>query len=171
MESSKKCPRSPSYHESDLHKAVLAAVNSMVGNINDNDSDKIAVRLAEKSSQIDTEIAKINEKLADIEAKRETILDHISESVFEETSMELKALNRTESVLSDQLLTLRNQKDDCKRNILREEKARELLKELRPMNLFDDNFFGKIIAKIEGIGKKEISVTFCGGYTVTQIIS
>ena len=170
MDNGKKCPKSASYHESSLHKAVLAAVNSMVGKDMEISSKEIGARLAEKSAQVDNEIKAINGKLAEIEMKRENILDNISGSMFEETSMELKALNRTESVLAEQLKTLMNEKDDCKRNILREETARELLKDLRPMTEFDDTLFGKIISGIEGIGKNEIAVTFCGGYTVIQNI-
>ena len=170
MESGKKCPKSHSYHESSLHKAVLAAVNSMVGMDTEISSQEISAGLAEKSSHIDSEIKAINAKLAEIERKRENILDNISGILFDETSMELKAFNRTESVLAGQLQTLMNQKDDCKRNILREENARELLKDLRPMTEFDDILFGRIISKIEGIGKDEIAVTFCGGHTVIQKI-
>ena len=55
-----------------------------------------------------------------------------------------------------------------KRNLLREDAARKMLKELKPIKEFDDDLLGKIISKIEAVRKTEIKVTLCGGYTVTK---
>ena len=57
-----------------------------------------------------------------------------------------------------------------KRNLLREDAARKMLKELKPIKEFDDDLLGKIISKIEAVRKTEIKVTLCGGYTVTKEI-
>ena len=119
---------------------------------------------------METRIKEINEKLADIETERETILAAISGSTFEHMSDELKALNRQESEYAHQLEELREQQNDRRRNLLREESARKLLKDLQPLTEFDDNLLCRILAKAEALSKNKITVTFCGGYTVTQEI-
>ena len=167
-----KCPKSPSYHEDVLQRAVLAAVNGMIGRIEevDGSAEENSKRMTAEVSSMESHIKEINEKLADIEAERETILATISGSTFEHMSDELKELNRQESEYARQLEELREQQNDHRRNLLREESARNLLKDLKPLTEFDDTLLGRIIAKIEAVSKKEIKVTFCGGYTVTQEI-
>ena len=103
-----------------------------------------------------------------IEQERESILANVSGSMFEQMSEELKNLNKQESEYAHQLEDLIRQQDDCRRNVLREESARELLKGLKPLTDFDDSLLGRILAKIEAVSKEKIVVTFCGGYTVTQ---
>ena len=117
---------------------------------------------------IEKRIKKINEKLAEIEQERESILANVSGSMFEQMSEGLKDLNKQESEYAHQLEDLIRQQDDCRRNVLREESARELLKGLKPLTDFDDSLLGRILAKIEAVSKEKIVVTFCGGYTVTQ---
>ena len=85
-------------------------------------------------------------------------------------SDELKDLNRQESEYASQLEELKQQQNDHRRNLLREESARKLLKDLKPLTEFDDNILGRILAKVEAVGKDKITVTFCGGYTITQEI-
>ena len=168
----KRCPKSPSYHEDTLQKAVLTAINGMIGRIQEIDdcAEKSSKRIIVEIGDIENRIREINEKLSDIETERESILSAISGSKFEQMSDELKNLNRQESECARQLEELREQQNDCRRNILREESAGNLLKDLKPLTEFDDTLLGRIIAKIEAVKKTEIKVTFCGGYTVTQEI-
>lgn len=168
----KRCPKSPSYHEDTLQKAVLTAINGMIGRIQEIDdcAEKSNKRIIVEIGDIENRIREINEKLSDIETERESILSAISGSKFEQMSDELKNLNRQESECARQLEELREQQNDCRRNILREESAGNLLKDLKPLTEFDDTLLGRIIAKIEAVKKTEIKVTFCGGYTVTQEI-
>ena len=167
-----KCPKSPSYHEDVLQRAVLAAVNGMIGRIEevDGSAEENSKRMTAEVSSMENHIKEINEKLADIEAERETILATISGSTFEHMSDELKDLNRQESEYARQLEELREQQNDHRRNLLREESARKLLKDLQPLTEFDDDLLGRILAKIDAVSKDKITVTFCGGYTVTQEI-
>ena len=167
-----KCPKSPSYHEDVLQRAVLTAINGMIGRIEEVDSsaEENSKKMTAEVSSMETHIKEINEKLADIEAERETILATISGSTFEQMSDELKDLNRQESEYARQLEELREQQNDHRRNLLREESARKLLKDLQPLTEFDDNLLGRILAKIDAVSKDKITVTFCGGYTVTQEI-
>lgn len=168
----KRCPKSPSYHEDVLQKSVLAAVNGMIGRMSevDDSAEESNKRITAEISDIENRIKEINEKLSAIETERETILAAINGSMFEHMSGELKELNRQESEYARQLEELREQQNDHRRNLLREESARKLLQDLKPLTEFDDNLLGRIIAKIEAINKNEIKVTFCGGYTVTQEI-
>lgn len=168
----KKCPKSPSYHEDILQTAVITAVNGMIGRMNEVDvaAEVSCKMLIKQSEETDDRIKAVNEKLSEIERKREIILSTINGSAFEEMSGELKALNRQESEYVDELESLRSHKDNYKRNLLREESARKLLKNLRPLTEFDDVFLGRILSGIEAVSKKEIIVTFCGGYRVRQNI-
>ena len=167
-----RCPKSPSYHEGALQRAVLAAINGMIGRMQEVDgcAEESHKRMTEEVGTIENYICAINEKLSDVEMERETILANISDSMFEQMSGELKELNRQESEYARQLEELREQQNDHRRNLLREESARNLLKDLKPLTEFDDTLLGRIIAKIEAVSKKEIKVTFCGGYTVSQEI-
>ena len=138
--------------------------------VNDEETVQIRRIFEMRISGMEDRIKEINEKLADIETERERILAAISGSTFEHMSDELKALNRQESEYARQLEELREQQNDHRRNLLREESARKLLKDLKPLTEFDDNLLGRILAKIDAISKNKITVTFCGGYTVTQEI-
>ena len=168
----KRCPKSPSYHEDALQKAVLTAVNSMIGKMNEVDgcAEENSKRITAEVGDIENRIKEINEKLAAIETERETILANISGSMFEQMSSELKELNDQESAYARQLEELKQQQNDHRRNLLREESARKLLKDLNPLTEFDDNILGRILAKVEAVSKNKITVTFCGGYTITQEI-
>lgn len=127
-------------------------------------------RLIFQAEETEKRIRGVNEKLAGIESKRETILSAISGSMFEEMSEELKELNRQESECAEEFEKLRQSQNEKKRNLLREDAARKILKELKPIKEFDDDLLGKIISKIEAVRKTEIKVTLCGGYTVTKEI-
>ena len=144
----------------------------MIGRMNevDDSAEGSSRRITAEVGDIESRIKEINERLADIETERETILANISGSTFEQMSDELKDLNRQESEYARQLEELREQQNDHRRNLLREESARKLLKDLQPLTEFDDNLLGRILAKIDAISKNKITVTFCGGYTVTQEI-
>lgn len=168
----KACPKSSSYHEDVLQKAVLTAVNSMIGRLKEVDgcAQKSSKKTLAQIGNIESRIKEINDKLATIETERDTILTNISGSMFEQMSDELKALNNQESEYACQLEELRQQQNTHRRNLLREESARKLLKDLKPLTEFDDNILGRILAKVEAVGKDKITVTFCGGYTITQIL-
>ncbi len=166
----KKCPKSPSYHEDILQQAVLNAVNGAIEKMDNVDGciEESSKIVSAEIGDIEKRIKKINEKLAEIEQERESILANVSGSMFEQMSEGLKDLNKQESEYAHQLEDLIRQQDDCRRNVLREESARELLKGLKPLTDFDDSLLGRILAKIEAVSKEKIVVTFCGGYTVTQ---
>ena len=144
----------------------------MIGRMNevDDSAEESRRRITAEVVDIESRITEINERLSDIETERETILANISGSTFEQMSDELKDLNRQESEYAQQLEELREQQNDNRRNLLREESARKLLKDLQPLTEFDDNLLGRILAKIDAVSKDKITVTFCGGYTVTQEI-
>ena len=112
----------------------------MIGRMNevDDSAEESSRRITAEVGDIESHIKEINEKLADIEAERETILATISGSTFEHMSDELKDLNRQESEYARQLEELREQQNDHRRNILREESARKLLKDLQPLTEFDE---------------------------------
>ena len=95
MENGKKCPKSPSYHEDVLQKAVLEAVNSVIDRMEsiENTAEESKKRLIGQSADIESRIVEINESLAEIERKRDNILSVISGSMFEYISSELKSLN------------------------------------------------------------------------------
>ena len=164
-----KCPNSSSYHEEPLQNAVIAAVNSFIsGTCNLSPT-------SEKSptgdfGAIERRIETIHDELTKIEMERDSILSNISGTVFDSMSERLKELNRQESEYADQLKKLRDQLDNYKRNQIKEEKARQLLKGLKPLEQFDDDIIGKILSKIEAISKNEIKVTFYGGYSIVQVV-
>ena len=164
-----KCPKSSSYHEEPLQKAIIAAVNAFITGMG------TASTASEKASTgnpeaIERRIKAIHDELTKIEAERDSILAAISGTVFDTMSDRLKELNRLESEYAETLRTLRKQQDELKRNQIKEEKARQLLKDIRPLETFNDDMIGKIVAKIEAVSKNEIKVTFCGGYSVVQAV-
>ena len=167
-----RCPKSSSYHEEILQKAVLTAVNSLIGRMNevDDTAEESRRKLAEQSAETDHHIKAVNERLDGIEREREAILAAISGSMFEGMSEELQDLTRQESECVEELEQLKQTQNDNKRNLLREDAARKLLKDLRPLTDFDDILLGRIISRIEAVSKTEIRVTLCGGYTVVQKI-
>ena len=172
MENGKKCPKSPSYHEDVLQKAVLEAVNGVIGSMEavEDTAESTKKRLTEQSADIDSRIAEINESLAEIERKRDDILSGISGSMFEHISGELKSLNTQESELAAELEQLRTQHDSFRRELLREGAARDTLHGIEPLSEFDDTLLSRILSGISAVSSSTISVTFCGGYTVTQSI-
>ena len=173
MENGKKCPKSPSYHEDVLQKAVLEAVNRMIGSIDavEDTAEQSKKILTEQSADIESRIREINEALADIERQRDSILSCISGSMFEQVSGELKSLNCQESELADKLEQLRAQHDGCRMELLREDTARDILRGIQPLSEFDDTLLGRILSGISAVSSSTISVTFCGGHTVTQGIA
>ena len=172
MENGKKCPKSPSYHEDVLQKAVLEAVNGVIGSMEavEDTAESTKKRLTEQSADIDSRIAEINESLAEIERKRDDILSGISGSMFEHISGELKSLSTQESELAAELEQLRTQHDSFRRELLREGAARDTLHGIEPLSEFDDTLLSRILSGISAVSSSTISVTFCGGYTVTQSI-
>ena len=67
-----RCPKSPSYHEDVLQRAVLTAINGMIGRIEEVDSsaEENSKRMTAEVSSMESHIKEINEKLADIETER-----------------------------------------------------------------------------------------------------
>lgn len=165
-----KCPKSPSYHEDVLQNAIVQAVNSMIDKMDivDNTAEENKKQLAKEYEAIGQRIREVNEKLAEIERTRDNILASISESKFERMNSELKSLSYQESDYAVVLEQLREKQNNCRRNLLREDSAREVLKGMKPLEEFDDQLLGRILSKAEAISKDKITVTFCGGYTVTQ---
>ena len=113
----KRCPNSSSYHEDALQRAVISAVNNMISHISEVDitAEESRNRLIFQAEETEKRIRGVNEKLAGIESKRETILSAISESMFEEMSEELKELNRQESECAEELEKLRQSQNEKKK--------------------------------------------------------
>lgn len=172
MENGKKCPKSPSYHETVLQKAVLDAINSMIGSVEavEETAELNKKILIGQSDDIESRIRQINESLAEIERKRDDILASVSGSMFERVSGELKSLNHQESELAAELESLTSQYDSCRRELLREGAARDTLRGMKPLTTFDNTVISRILSGISAVSSRTISVTFCGGHTVTQSI-
>lgn len=160
-----KCSKSSSYHEEPLQNAILAAVNAFIAGTGAALPTNEGIHTGD-SEAIERRIGTIHDELTKIEMERDYILSNISGTVFDSMSERLKELNRQESEYADQLKNLRDQQDDYKRTQIKEEKARKLLKDIKPLETFDDSIIGKIIAKIEAVSKDEIRVTFYGGYSI-----
>ena len=90
--------------------------------------------------------------------------------MFEHVSSELKSLNIQESELAAELEQLRTQHDSFRRELLREGAARDTLHGIELLSEFDDTLLSRILSGISAVSSSTISVTFCGGYTVTQSI-
>lgn len=164
------CPDSCSYHESDLHAAILSAVNGMIGH-----TDAIEKLSLSSSGHADTSLRLLEDnihslltRLTEIETARDRLLSDISGSMFERMSEQLRLLNCQESELADQLESLKLQKEELNRQLLREQASRQLLQHLSPLPVFDDNLLAQILSKVEALSKTEIALTFCGGYRIIQ---
>lgn len=166
----KKCPRSSSYHEDALEKAVLAAVNKAVENVScfQNADTGSTLLLAEDREKTERLIIEANEKLAVLEAQRDKILGSISGSLFDGMGEELKEINRREVLCAEELEKLRNHLDENKRRSLCEQSARELLRSLTKQKSFDNELSGRIISRIDAVSRHELEFTFYGGFTVVQ---
>ena len=163
------CPKSPSLYEDVLQQGVIDAINSMIGTA---EIEKAIMESVEKLkaniADIDVQIADLTSKLSEIEHSRDSILECVSGSMFEQMSEELKALNKEEYDIAKLIDDLTRQKEDNKRSILKADSAVELFKGMKKVDTFDENVVGRLVDKIEAIGKDKIAVTFCGGFRVEQ---
>ena len=125
-------------------------------------------KLKANIADIDVQIADLTSKLSEIEHSRDSILECVSGSMFEQMSEELKALNKEEYDIAKLIDDLTRQKEDNKRSILKADSAVELFKGMKKVDTFDENVVGRLVDKIEAIGKDKIAVTFCGGFRVEQ---
>ena len=155
-----KCPKSPSYHEDVLQNNILKAINGMIGNTENVESAVVssAEKMQAENELIDTEISEIVAKLTEIEETRDSILECVSGSMFEQMSSELKKLNAEENGLVEKM------------DALKAGPVTELFRDISPLLEFDENTVDKLIQKIEAVNKDEIAVIFCGGFRIVQTI-
>ena len=167
-----KCLKSPSYHEDVLQKNILKAINGMIGNTENVESAVVssAEKMKAENELIDTEISEIVAKLTEIEETRDSILECVSGSMFEQMSSELKKLNAEENGLVEKMDALKAKKENNRRSILKAGSATELFRDISPLIEFDENTVDKLIQKIEAVNKDEIAVIFCGGFRIVQTI-
>lgn len=165
----KKCPKSSSYHEDLLQNAILAAVNEFIKKAGDM-SIASPKSLTDDIEANERRIKEIHDELIKIETERESILSGIDGIGFDSMSDRLNELNRLGSEYADQLIEIKRKQDEYRRNSLREENAKKLLKDMKPLESFDQKTIEKIISRVEAISKKEIKITFFGGCTVSQEI-
>jgi len=167
-----KCPKSPSYHEDVLQNNILKAINGMIGNTENVESAVVssAEKMQAENELIDTEISGIVAKLTEIEETRDSILECVSSSMFEQMSSELKKLNAEENGLVEKMDALKAKKENNRRSILKAGSATELFRDISPLIEFDENTVDKLIQKIEAVNKDEIAVIFCGGFRIVQTI-
>ncbi|MEE5994830.1 MAG: hypothetical protein V3G42_16640, partial [Oscillospiraceae bacterium] len=106
----------------------------------------------------------------EIEETRDSILECVSSSMFEQMSSELKKLNAEENGLVEKMDALKSKKENNRRSILKAGSATELFRDISPLLEFDENTVDKLIQKIEAVNKDEIAVIFCGGFRIVQTI-
>lgn len=166
------CKKSVSYHEDVLQAAVINAVNSIVDKIKDADnySEENSSRIKGALYEIESLVDQLNDKLVNIEKERERLLEMSGDVDYEHLSAELRELNLKESKMVNKLEELKQRYNKHHRELLKEEAAKKLISELKPMTRFRDSLIYSIVSKIEAVDKNEIRVYFYGGITVTQKI-
>lgn len=165
----KKCPKSPSYHEDVLQRAIIAAVNNFIENIGNNESELCIEENDMKAAE--KRIKEIMSELAEIERQRDSIISGINSDAFEETGNILRQLNRRESEFSDELEELRYKQSEYRRTKLREKSAVKLMEGLSPLYVYDEKVIAELVSKVEAVSKNEICLTFYGGYKVRQPVT
>ena len=162
---SRRCAKSPSVHESKLHKAVLSAVNHVIEDVQE--LNEAVMTSLEKSRaeiiSIDAEYRAEFTRLKEIENKRDGILEIITGSTFDRFREELKTLNSSEEECKKKLEELTHQKEKIQHSIQQTTSARELFANMRPLVCFDDVTVRRLVERIEVINKTTIKVVFRGG--------
>lgn len=163
--SAKKCAKSPSYHEDKIHRAIIGAINDMIGN-----KEKLNRAVVEGLEQCRAEMSSIDEerktiitRLEEIDTKRNQILEVITGNSFDKFRDELKALNDEESELKSRSEELAHRRDSIQLSMQHMTSARELYATMEPVMTFDDLLIRKLVEKVEGISKTKIKVVFKGG--------
>lgn len=163
-----KCKSSVSYHEDVLQNALVKAINGIIENKEFfcRNEGNASLRLKETEKRI----KEVNMELAHIEAEREKFIGSVVNNGFENLNSEIKELNRQEGELFLLLGELKTQYNENKKELLKEEAARNLLHELKPIKKFSDDLTYRIVLKIEALSKNKIKIFFRGGYSVIQNI-
>lgn len=140
-----KCRKSPSIHEDKLHKAIIGAVNDVIADRNEIKTaaeNKVEI-LTEKLKDIENGITDRNEKLGEIDRKRDEILSLVSGSGFEMFKEELKELKTQDAEYSSELERMSNEKMDTEREISSLKALARTSDKLEPLSDFDEAMIGK----------------------------
>ena len=165
----KKCPKSPSYHEDVLQKAITTAINNFIEN---KGYGNVEISKEEnENGAVEMRINEIISELAETEFNRDKIISGISGDGFDDKGNMLKELNRREDELSNELEELRFKQSEYRRNKLKERTARNLVKCLSPLESYDEKIISGLVSKVEASEKNEIYLTFYGGFRIKQSIT
>ena len=162
---SKRCAKSPSVHESKLHKAVLSAINHVIEDVQKLNETVMASIEKSRAEMIavDTEYRAETAKLKELQSRRDGILEIITGSTFDRFREELKTLNSSEEECKMKLEELIQQKEKIQHSIQQTTSARELFANMRPLVCFDDVTVRRLVERIEVINKTTVKVVFRGG--------
>ena len=168
----KRCGKSPSIHEDNLHKAIIAAVNTMIG-----DAELINKCMTGGLEKSRNELSKLkaesNEKslkLEEICARRDDILSVITGDSFDRFRDELKRLNDEASAINERLEELEKQENAIQLSIKQAASAKELFMSMEPLTSFDDATIRRLIERIDVFSKTRIIITFNGGAEIEATV-
>ena len=163
-----RCKNSPSFHEDKLHIAILTIVNDMIG-----DPERVETAIMSTLDKYRTEIAEIDQKIADTNAeieqigkRRDEILEIITGAAFEQFKTELRDMNGQELAAKHSLEQLQIRKEGVQLRIKKTVTARELFANMAPQAEFDETLIPKLIERIDVVDKESIRVVFRGGLEV-----
>ena len=163
-----RCKNSPSFHEDKLHIAILTIVNDMIG-----DPERVETAIMSTLDKYRTEIAEIDQKIADTNAeieqigkRRDEILEIITGAAFEQFKTELRNMNGQELAAKHSLEQLQIRKEGVQLRIKKAVTARELFANMAPQAEFDETLIPKLIERIDVVDKGSIRVVFRGGLEV-----
>ena len=162
------CPKSFSYRESDLHSAILNAINNMMaippaaaGCVNS--SAEIHKKLSDELDRINKNISETVRELTQVEITRNELLSAVSGSMIDKVSAELTDLNRREAEIADRLDSLKYRRDLINKEQIKADNADKLLNEFKAVKVFDETLLPRFVTRIDALDKNEIIITFANG--------
>lgn len=171
----KYCKCSPSINEEKLQEAIVNALNSVYSHNED--------RLAQMESSIrmvmtdedmtGSEVARIEQRLAEIEEARDDLVHLITSGTVGEDSLdtEFENLNNEESYLKTQLADTKNKtKLNDERKYALMAASEELRRHECRITEYDDVTVRKVIECIRVLSKTEIQIIFKGGFEMNVTV-
>ena len=171
----KYCKCSPSINEEKLQEAIVNALNSVYSQNED--------RLAQMESSIrmvmtdedmtGSEVARIEQRLAEIEEARDDLVHLITSGTVGEDSLdtEFENLNNEESYLKTQLADIKNKtKLNDERKYALIAASEELRRHECRITEYDDVTVRKVIECIRVLSKTEIQIIFKGGFEMNVTV-
>lgn len=171
----KYCKCSPSINEEKLQEAIVNALNSVYSHNED--------RLAQMESSIrmvmtnedmtGSEVARIEQRLAEIEEARDDLVHLITSGTVGEDSLdtEFENLNNEESYLKTQLADIKNKtKLNDERKYALMAASEELRRHECRITEYDDVTVRKVIECIKVLSKTEIQIIFKGGFEMNVTV-